>query len=516
VKVALTLALALVAVAPATAGAAERQARIYGGTQVAAIADVPFQAALVRKPPFTAANGQFCGGTIRDEWHVITAAHCVFDNFLTQPGQAIDPADLDVLVGTVDLADEGPPAKREQVSAVSFEPRYGSTSLYAYDAAVLTLEDPLDLIAGPAKAATLVTTPQWGASHPLMHVSGWGLNDGAHDPDLLREAIVPFRDDASCADDWGSVLDGPVMVCAGDVRDSCDGDSGGPLSVDVDAGAPRVLRLAGIVSFGPASGCGNPAVPGVYTEIDGPVRAFVDPATTPTPAPRLTGSAAITGTAQVGDVLTCAPGMWSGSPAFGYSFMRGDTLVRATSADPTYTVQPADAAGRISCAVKATNAGGYGFSESGLSATVPTPAPTPVPAPVVTPVVPARPPVAPRPTPPADRTAPVARIAKVSCTRSRCTLDARVTDAGFSSGVRRVEVKLVSKYRTSCARGKRRVPCTRIRARALRAALLDAAGYRVRVTGLPAGRHTFTLRAVDVAGNRQAIPARRTVTTGRR
>jgi hypothetical protein len=38
----------------------------------------------------------------------------------------------------------------------------------------------------------------------------------------------------------------------------------------------------------------------------------------------------------------------------------------------------------------------------------------------------------------------------------------------------------------------------------------------VRVTGLPAGRHTFTLRAVDLAGNRQAIPARRTVRTSRR
>ena len=348
-------------------------------------------------------------------------------------------------------------------------------------------------------------------------MSGWGLIDGAQPTELLHQVMVPFEDDASCQNAWGDYLDGPVMACAGDGQyDSCNGDSGGPLSVDVHPLVPR-LRLAGIVSFGPKGECANASFPGVYTQIDGPVRAFVE-AAAPTSAPRITSSGAITGAARVGDVLTCSPGAWSGSPTFGYLFTRGATLVRASSADASYTAQPADAGSRIGCDVKATNAGGYGFAESGLSDAVHTLVvpQRAVPVAVTPPAVPLAPPVTTRPIAPADRTAPVARIAKLSCTRTRCTLDARVSDAGYSSGVRRVEVKLVSTYRTRCARGKRRVACTRIRARRLRAAALRAGAFRVRITTLPAGRHTFALRAVDVAGNRQAIAARRTVRTGGR
>jgi secreted trypsin-like serine protease len=521
VKVTLTLALALVALlAPATAGAAERQARIYGGAEVADIAEVPFQAALVLNP-YQASVGQFCGGSIRDATHVITAAHCMYDNPYTQPGQAIDPAALDVLVGTADLADESAPAQRVGVIAVSFEPRYGSSSLFAYDAAVLTLVTPLDLTSGPARAATRVAPTEWSATPPgtLLWVSGWGKIDSGEYPNVLHEAQVPLRDDTSCDTAYGGAIDGPIMVCAGDaVHDSCFGDSGGPLSVDVDGPprAPSDLRLAGIVSFGP-SDCADPVRPGVYTEIDGPVRAFVE-AATPTPAPRSASSPAIAGTARVGEMLTCAPGAWSQSPVYSYRFDRGSTMVRGPSSDASYTVQPSDLGAQLRCEVTATNPGGYGIAASGPSAPVEAQAqpPEPTPLPLAAPPQPAPAP-APAAAPATDRVAPVARIAKLSCSRTRCTLDARVTDAGFSSGVRRVEVKLVSKYRTRCRRGKKRVACTRIRARSMRAASLATGGFRVRVTGLPAGRHTFTLRAVDVAGNRQAIPARRTVrTSGRR
>jgi hypothetical protein len=180
-------------------------------------------------------------------------------------------------------------------------------------------------------------------------------------------------------------------------------------------------------------------------------------------------------------------------------------------------IQQADLGAQLRCEVTATNAGGYGIAASGPSAPVEPAAAQAQPAAPMPLPLPAPPQPAPSRAAAIDRVAPVARIVKVTCSRTRCTLDARVRDAGFSSGVRRLEVKLVSRYRTRCARGTRRVACTRIRARALRAASLGTTGFRVRVTGLPAGRHTFTLRAVDVAGNRQAIPARRTVrTSGRR
>jgi hypothetical protein len=192
----------------------------------------------------------------------------------------------------------------------------------------------------------------------------------------------------------------------------------------------------------------------------------------------------------------------------------------APGAQADYAIGAADAGERIGCVVEATNAGGYGVASSALSAPVAlAAAPAPAPAPSSPP---ASPPSAPRVVAARDTIAPVARITKLSCRRSRCTLDVLVRDAGFSRGIRGLDVRVVSTYRTGCRRGGRRVPCTRIRARTLRAVRVAAAAgaaaagtarFRVVGSGLASGRHVFSLRAVDVAGNRQAIAARRAART---
>ena len=90
----LITALLLCAVAAAPAGA------IVGGQQISNIADFPYQAALVLSSQPSMYAGQFCGASIRDSMHVITAAHCVYDNAHTDPGEVIRPSALGVLVGT--------------------------------------------------------------------------------------------------------------------------------------------------------------------------------------------------------------------------------------------------------------------------------------------------------------------------------------------------------------------------------------------------------------------------------
>ena len=62
------------------------------------------------------------------------------------------------------------------------------------------------------------------------------------------------------------------MVCAGEgAIDTCQGDSGGPMFVDDSA---PVRRQIGITSFG--RGCGAPAYPGVYTEVNAdPIYDFI-------------------------------------------------------------------------------------------------------------------------------------------------------------------------------------------------------------------------------------------------
>ena len=72
---------------------------------------------------------------------------------------------------------------------------------------------------------------------------------------------------------------------------------------------------------------------------------------------------------------------------------------------------------------------------------------------------------------------------------------------------------VVSTYRARCRRGRRTVTCTRTRTRRLRATRTSAGRYRVVASGLPAGRHVVTIRATDLAGNRQIVAARRALRT---
>lgn len=80
---------------------------------------------------------------------------------------------------------------------------------------------------------------------------------------------LPVVDDESCRKAYRlhNLKLGPGQVCAGGVRgrDSCLGDSGGPLMY-IDSEKIACV-LSGIVSFG-SEQCGAPGVPGVYTKVE--------------------------------------------------------------------------------------------------------------------------------------------------------------------------------------------------------------------------------------------------------
>jgi secreted trypsin-like serine protease len=482
----------LVCAAPARA--------VVGGAAVP-IEEHPYQVGILSNDGLGPAKDQYCGGSIVDETHIITAAHCVYDTVDSASGQAVLPGAIDVFAGSADLTDVS--VTPAPVSAVSFDPRFDPVEL-RYDAAVLTLTNPLP--ADPAIAPIEISSSLPDTSTPGVHafVTGWGATntDATVYPTKLRGASIPLETDAACESqyaDAGGGIDGPTMVCGGDgSRDACAGDSGGPLVQPV--GPPwsnQDQKLVGIVSFGFSEACADPLHDGVYTEAPASeVRSYLERAHAD--APRSIDPPTVTGTPTAGETLTCATGAWSGNPdRQGIEWLRGTTLV---GMDATYAATDADAGSQLRCLVKKSNDDGFGIARSAPTAPIAA-------RPVTVPPVPETVPPAPAPVVLKDTAAPVTKIVTARCVRQTCTLTLRVTDAGVSAGIAKVTGSVRSTYR--------RDGRTRHRTRTFTARRTASTRFTVKLTKLPVGTQLFTLLATDKAGHRQLLPTRKTLKTKR-
>lgn len=260
--------LALVVVLAAAVSAAEPEGapavdeatdpRIVGGIEVDPPGKYPFIVALVFASEPDTYWGQFCGGTLIDEWWVLTAGHCVSFAAANQAWE------VDVLVGRHDLR-FGTDGERIGVADIFRHPGYDNATL-ANDLALLRLERAAT--AGTPIALASNADASLFAPGNMATVIGWGATNGnppgtPQYPDTLREVQVPMVSDEDCAAAYGSDFILPDQICAGDLVDggidSCYGDSGGPLFVDTVGGYLHV----GIVSTG--EGCALPGFPGIYT-----------------------------------------------------------------------------------------------------------------------------------------------------------------------------------------------------------------------------------------------------------
>jgi hypothetical protein len=497
-------AAALVA---AAACCAQPAGAIVGGERVA-IADHPYQVAVVNADK-TAADpaGQYCGGSIRDALHVITAAHCVFNT--SGNGQARSADQVDVLAGVADLRDESL-GQRRHVAAISFDPDFNHPHTWDNDAAVLTLAEPLTL-GTDVQQIGIIDDGDWQAlqTYDQLSVTGWGAQQyQGQSTFTLRGVDVDYYTDDDCTNTFFAFQPDPQEICAETLaqgsdpaHDACQGDSGGPLVRTVGSSSPADDRLVGIVSFG--VGCGDPNFPGVYSEAPYPsIRAFLTQPNPP-PAPGLSAGPTLAGTAAIGEQLTCSPGVWTGSPSFTYDFVRSvgavDVGVAASGTAGAYTVTAQDAGTTLRCDVTAKNSGGAVVAKTGSTGVIAGPPATPA-----------------SPSPPQhslDLYAPVARITKVSCTVTRCTLSVTVADAGYSAGIKTVQATVRSTYRSSCTRHGRKVACTRHRTTKPSVKALGGTRFQIVASKLPVGKQLFSLYAVDVAGHRQALATHKTVTT---
>ncbi|XP_062143148.1 hypodermin-A-like [Drosophila sulfurigaster albostrigata] len=221
--------------------------RIVGGEDTP-IETIPWQVSLQSQ------GWHYCGGVIYSKNIIITAAHCVHNN----DSKILDSEIVDVRVGSSTSDNGGSVIKVAKITVHDHYIHYvykNDTPKSQYDIALILLSSPLEM--GPTvKAIPLAeSVPNDGA---VVRVSGWGYTETGEAPLHLKSVYVNIVNLEKCAR-VNKIESTKAKICAASPRkDSCNGDSGGPLTYR--------SKLVGIVSFGPEI-CGDPSQPGVYTDV---------------------------------------------------------------------------------------------------------------------------------------------------------------------------------------------------------------------------------------------------------
>uniref|UniRef100_A0A3Q1FAJ4 Peptidase S1 domain-containing protein n=1 Tax=Acanthochromis polyacanthus TaxID=80966 RepID=A0A3Q1FAJ4_9TELE len=186
---------------------------------------------------------------IHNKW-LLTAAHCFKRSGPCAPSITTSEPALTVFI----------PSTATQVIV---HPAFNGTNM-DHDVALLELMVPAPM-SYTIQSVCLPSPVHRFLKNAECYITGWGsMREGGSLTNLLQKAAVSVIDQADCQQSYGNVLTASMM-CAGFMeggRDTCLGDSGGPLTCRQPSGQ---WFIAGVTSWG--HGCGRIGYPGVYTRV---------------------------------------------------------------------------------------------------------------------------------------------------------------------------------------------------------------------------------------------------------
>ncbi|XP_031619833.1 serine protease easter-like [Contarinia nasturtii] len=252
------------------------QDRIIGGEETR-ITEFPWMALIEYTKP--TGRGYHCGGVLINEQYVLTASHCVNGKDLqllkwTLSGVRLGEWDQRTERDCDDGNCSDPVQDIEVVERIPHKNYNSNSKAQENDIALLRLARPVSFTDWVKPICLPIGNDIANKNFdglPLI-VAGWGKTENASSSSVKLKVEIDGVSLSQCNNVYQAqnVVLTNKQLCAGGqpAKDSCRGDSGGPLMSQQKHNLTHVYYfLAGVVSFGP-SPCGLPGWPGVYTRVD--------------------------------------------------------------------------------------------------------------------------------------------------------------------------------------------------------------------------------------------------------
>ncbi|KAJ2457842.1 hypothetical protein GGF42_002436 [Coemansia sp. RSA 2424] len=211
-------------------------------------------------------GGSSCTGSLIGPNVVLTAAHCIYAS------DTVKYTASQIQVGfTHTLPDPTVRFKGYSVAQIVPHPKFSMTTL-KHDIALLILSSNVPetaaktakLFSGPSSAGASVTAAGFGLINPYSKTEV---------SDTLMEVDLKLGSASFCRTNFPGIDTNNVLCTDGAAgKDTCNGDSGGPLAIAM-SDIPEGSALLGLTSFGPVNAknpeglCAQAGIPGYYTRI---------------------------------------------------------------------------------------------------------------------------------------------------------------------------------------------------------------------------------------------------------